>query len=227
MQKLKGELVNISGGKVLDVCTGNGSFINLLMILLKDFSEIIGIDNIDSGFPNKKNLLFIKMDANKLAFANETFDTVCISNSLHHLPDPNNVLAEMLRALKPNGTFIINEMFSDNQSEKQLTHVYLHHLSGDIDRTLGAFHNKTYKKQEIIDISKNLNLNHLRYFEYHYPQTEEMTIIDLENMKEKILAKINKSPDYIFFEKKFTEITNRFNSFGFENATQLFLIGKK
>ena len=42
-------LGTISGGKVLDVATGSGGFIHLLIEGLRDFDEIIGIDTTDRG----------------------------------------------------------------------------------------------------------------------------------------------------------------------------------
>ena len=52
------------------------------------------------------------MNAENLQFEDESFDTVCIPHSLHHLASINKVLAEMKRVLKKYGNFISG--ISDN-----------------------------------------------------------------------------------------------------------------
>ena len=47
MTILQDVLGQLSGGKLLDVATGNGFFIQVLLDHLKDFTEIIGIDTND------------------------------------------------------------------------------------------------------------------------------------------------------------------------------------
>ena len=131
---------HISGGKVLDVATGNGGFIHFLLDGLQDYEEIIGIDTkegLESSFEEQfaeKPVRYQKMDAARMEFTDESFDTVCISNSLHHMPDLNSTLREMLRVLKLGGQLIIHEMYSDGQTETQMTHVGLHHWWAAIDR---------------------------------------------------------------------------------------------
>jgi len=56
------------------------------------------------------------MDAREMAFADASFYTVCISNSLHHMADLERVLAEMARVLRPKGRFIVAEMYCDGQT---------------------------------------------------------------------------------------------------------------
>ncbi|NIV31266.1 MAG: methyltransferase domain-containing protein, partial [Anaerolineae bacterium] len=52
---------------------------------------------------NQERTDFIQMDAARLGFADESFDTVSISASLHHLADASPVFAEMGRMLRPGG----------------------------------------------------------------------------------------------------------------------------
>ena len=91
MNTLQQAFSNISGGRVLDVATGNGNFGGALMENLRDYSEIIGIDTnthaLDAGRENFKqdNIRFQSMDAAHLNFPDARFDTVCIAYSLRHL----------------------------------------------------------------------------------------------------------------------------------------------
>ena len=159
---------HISGGKVLDVATGNGGFIHFLLEGLEDYEEIIGIDtkdNLEAVFEEQfgnKPIRYQQMDAAQTEFANESFDTVCISNSLHHVPDLPRTLSEMMRVLKMGGHLILLEMYRDSQTETQMTHVQLHHWWGEVDRAQGIFHNETFKREEIVEIVAGLGLVEMR-----------------------------------------------------------------
>jgi ubiquinone/menaquinone biosynthesis C-methylase UbiE len=144
-------LNTIQGGKILDVATGRGGFIPFLLENIQKIEEIIAIDNNARGevaFQAFKDqpVHFQVMDAANLDFEAETFDTVCIANSLHHMADLPAVLAEMLRVLKTGGTFLVYEMYRDGQQETQLTHVHLHHWWAAIDTGMGIPHNETYTR---------------------------------------------------------------------------------
>ena len=158
----------ISGGRVLDVCTGKGAFIGTLMKALKDFAEFIGVDidqqDLAAGreaFPNQ-SVQFIEMDANRLDFKDASFDTVSIANSLHHLEDASWVLTEMKRVLKPGGYFILEEMYQDGeQTEAQQTDIMEHHWIAKIDRIHGMTHNETLVRSDVVAHLKDLRLTKL------------------------------------------------------------------
>ena len=52
------------------------------------------------------NIYFSIQDATTLAFNDNTFDAVIVSNALHIMPDPTKVLQSISRVLKPNGLLI-------------------------------------------------------------------------------------------------------------------------
>ncbi|MBQ8538437.1 MAG: class I SAM-dependent methyltransferase [Ruminococcus sp.] len=52
------------------------------------------------------NLDFSIQDARNLAYADNSYDAVIISNALHIMPDAQKALAEIDRVLKPNGILI-------------------------------------------------------------------------------------------------------------------------
>ena len=90
MEELEKKLQQIKGGLVLDVCSGRGEFINFIKsfgsfdkIIANDISARSG-EFIKKQYPDL-NLEFVEGNAKELKFADETFDTVCLSNSLHHL----------------------------------------------------------------------------------------------------------------------------------------------
>jgi len=103
-------LGHISGGRILDVATGNGGFIHFLLDGLKDYTEIIGIDikeraaeAFNKAFNEKPNIRFQVGDALHMEYPSASFDTVCMANSLHHFNDPQAVLSEMDRLLRSGG----------------------------------------------------------------------------------------------------------------------------
>jgi len=53
-----------------------------------------------------QNVHFSVEDATTLSFDDNSFDTVVISNALHIMPDPELVLENIKRVLKPNGLLI-------------------------------------------------------------------------------------------------------------------------
>ena len=56
---------------------------------------------------------FITMDAEKLTFADESFDLICGTGVLHHL-DLKNAYAQLARVLKPRGKAIFSEPLGHN-----------------------------------------------------------------------------------------------------------------
>ena len=175
-KEIKNRLVKISGGKVLDVATESGDFINTLMKTLKDYDSFMGIDisakELESARKEFKDkpVKFIEMNAEKLVFEDNAFDTVTTSHSLHHLADIDKVLSEMKRVLRPGGYFILQETYSDGeQTEAQKTDILQHHWGAKIDSLMGITHNKTLTKQKIIEYVENIELKVVENFEStHY-----------------------------------------------------------
>jgi SAM-dependent methyltransferase len=224
----------ISGGRVLDVATGGGNFIHFLLEGLKDYTEIIGIDANPRGeaafaeaFKGKTNIRFELMDALQPTFKAESFDMVCISNSLHHFADPLAVLLQMERLARPGGYLVVAEMYRDRQTETQMTHVLLHHWWAAVDRAKGVVHNETYLRDEIAQIVENLGLVGLATYD----------LADLcENpLNPEILAELNTTIDRTIqraegdsdLQRRGEELRKRVAEIGFHSATSLVLIGRK
>lgn len=236
MDFLKSILSGYSGGKILDVATCGGGFIKDLIGAFKDYDSIIGIDISNKEFEQArekfkdKKAEFILMDSCQLSFDNETFDTVAISNGLHHMSDIKTTLSEMKRVLKPGGLFIIYEVFSGNQTEKQLSDVYNHNFKIKIDRLKGEIHNFTLEKQEIIDYIEALSLSRYDAYDYHCtecnPEAEEKLNERIKGM-DKLLAEVKDHPEYEELKREAEQLKLRFRTVGYECATNLILIGTK
>jgi ubiquinone/menaquinone biosynthesis C-methylase UbiE len=179
--KIAKRLGSISGGRVLDVATGQGAFIDTLMNTLKNYASFIGIDSCASQESEEemregrehfkgKPVEFLRMNGEDMGFGGGSFDTVCISYALHHLDDVDAVLAEMRRVLKPGGLFIIQELYCDSdKTEAQRVDELEHEWGAKIDNLLGITHNKAFTRQRIIDFAKGLGLNGIEVFDSDRP----------------------------------------------------------
>lgn len=227
---------NISGGRVLDVATGNGNFVGILSENLRDYTEMIGIDTntrpLDTARANFKqdNIRFEWMDATHLDFPDASFDTVNIAYSLHHLENLPQAFAEMRRVLKADGYFIIDEMYRDHQTETQLTHVYLHHWWAAIDTALGNLHRETYTRQQILDLIAALNLRDCSFYDYadlEHDPLDAQNIQRLESAIDLYGERAKNLPDAKMLRARGDELRARVHTIGFHSATILIAVGRK
>ena len=238
MEELRNRLNAIDGGKILDVASGSGEFIHTLNHILHDFENITGIDKSNKAvfegkneFKDNEKVAFQRMDAYKMRFEDTTFDTVSISNSLHHFNDIKDVLNEMNRVLKPGGYFLINEMCCDeDQTEAQKNHILLHHWWAKVDSCFGSVHNSTYTKKQMETFIEELELDNLEIFEYAFPVENPKD----ENLTRKYLASIDPyidplkdKPEYKRLKEESEMIKQRIKEYGFAPARSVFFIGKK
>ena len=143
---------------------------------IPDRRVAVGIDILDKDLEvaqdrfKTKPVVLKKMNAEALKFEDNSFDTVSMAYSLHHLDRRALVSGEMHRVLKPGGSLIIQEEFCDgNQTEAQKTNLQQHAWDAEIDSLLGVTHNKTLTRRNIKDIVSNLRLKEVEIFEStHY-----------------------------------------------------------
>ena len=107
------------GQRVLDLAGGTGDlsrqFSSLVgesgRVVLADINEAmlkVGRDRlIDS--PGNANVDIAQLDAEKLPFADNTFDCICIAYGLRNITNKKTALKAMRKALKPGGRLIILE----------------------------------------------------------------------------------------------------------------------
>jgi SAM-dependent methyltransferase len=149
-------LGTLDGGRVLDVGTGRGQFVHDLRDELRGYAEIIGLDISDEGqaefmaaFSAIPEIRFVVADAMAMPFADAWFDTVAIAGSLHHMAEPDRVLAEMWRVLRTGGALIVYEQIQDEQTEAATTHILFHHWNEEI---LGVADRPTYRRVELLEL---------------------------------------------------------------------------
>jgi ubiquinone/menaquinone biosynthesis C-methylase UbiE len=174
--RMRSRLSSISGGKVLDVATGSGDFIETLMKTLRDYDCFVGIDiarkdlaSAETRFKDQP-VRMLEMNAESLEFDDDSFDTVGMAYSLHHLRRADAVLREMRRVLKPGGTLIITEEISDGrQTEAQKTSILQHAWQAQIDSLFGETHRTTWARHRIEELISRLQLESVEIFESTHP----------------------------------------------------------
>jgi SAM-dependent methyltransferase len=235
MSALRQALGGISGGRVLDVATGEGGFIQTLIQNLKSYVEIIGIDTIEYTKTAEsvfcaEHVHFCQMDAERLSFEDDSFDTVCISSALHHLKNIPRCVAEMKRVLKPGGTLIIRETHQDVQTEPQSMDMYIHHWVAEIDSALGYTHNRTFTRQELVDFVKGLGLSNVVFYDISNTDLDPMDEAAIKVNEEIIDRYIQHAaglPDYKTLRQRGEELRQWHHEVGVQWEPELIVVGEK
>ena len=249
--KIAQQLGKISTGKVLDVATGDGEFIDLLLNTLKGYGSITGVDiskkevkKTRKRFKDKP-VKILQMNAEALEFGDATFDMVCLSFSMHHITRLKQVLTEMKRVLKPGGYFILQEMYRGrNFTLGQKTSVIYHHWSMKIEglKKIPAYN--TFTRGRIIQIAESLKLKKLQVYDSTLSLNclfcdERFLCDDPKNEKvmnqafksiDKTLKGLSKHPDRTMVESLKEEgelIKNQIQKYGYDQTPLLFIIGRK
>jgi ubiquinone/menaquinone biosynthesis C-methylase UbiE len=115
LRKLGG---TVRGGTVLEIGCGRGAGIEVILRQF-DAAHVCGIDldllqverarkRLQGKYPGHVTLM--QGNAERLSFANASFDAVFDFGALHHVPDWQKGIAEIRRVLKPGGTFFFEEV---------------------------------------------------------------------------------------------------------------------
>jgi len=221
------------------------------MKALKDYDCIVGVDiskdDLESArkrFTNQSVEVF-EMNVESLEFDDDSFDTMSMAYSLHHLDGMNKAMAEMLRVLKPGGNLIIQEEFCDGeQSEAQRTNLLQHVWDAQIDSLLGQTHKATFTRQMIQEAVGNLQLEAVEIFESTHPveclfcersfkcddpKSEEeiqRSIKEIDNNLRR-LEEITDPEARLTLQKAGNELKERIREFGNEHPSVLLAIGRK
>ncbi len=116
------------GSKVLDVGANGGEFME---VLKRDRNcEVYGIDVSELCIEEakKKGIEVIKANADQIPFPDQTFDVVYLNEVLIHVFDPEKVLREVKRVLKPGGFLLGSSPHKNLEAqlwdEKKMHHPY-------------------------------------------------------------------------------------------------------
>jgi len=93
-------------GMVLDFGCGSMPYKSLFQ-----YSNYIGVDIKISGHPQEDKKPTIYYDGKNLPFKNETFDSILCSEVFEHIFNLKEIIIELKRVLKANGTMLITTPF--------------------------------------------------------------------------------------------------------------------
>jgi ubiquinone/menaquinone biosynthesis C-methylase UbiE len=108
-------------GRALDIGTGPGQIVLKLAYRLSLW-KFTGVDRSPGMIQQANTSLasaindlagrveFQVADGNRLAFPDASFDLVMCNSVLHHLAEPQNLLAEMARLVKPTGAVLLRDL---------------------------------------------------------------------------------------------------------------------
>lgn len=153
--------------RVLDIGTGPGFY---AIILARRGYDVTAVDYSEGMLQEAKRnagaladkIRFARMDAQKLAFADGSFDAIVTRNLTWNLPDPAGAYREWMRVLRPGGAlvnfdanwyaYLFNE---DKQQEYQRDRTNA--------RLAGVEDHEAYAETDMMEgISRMLPMGHLR-----------------------------------------------------------------
>jgi len=127
--------------KILEIGCGGGKFSRAVNLKFPK-SEVYGVDlsslSLRYARSQKSNIIYKRMNGEKLAFKEATFDCVYLIDVLEHVENPQRVLNEVSRVLKPKGVCvsmtpiegsrlllysILRKIVRDDLKERQLGHI--------------------------------------------------------------------------------------------------------
>jgi ubiquinone/menaquinone biosynthesis C-methylase UbiE len=113
--------------RALDVGTGAGALAFALAPLVR---EVVGLDPVrallelarERAWPNTE---FVEGDGTALPFADASFDLTGTHRTLHHVPRPERVVAEMERVTRPGGrVLVVDQLAPDDAAAAAKQHEF-------------------------------------------------------------------------------------------------------
>ena len=157
-------------GAVLDIACGGGAFTARIAECSASYTRITGVDikaAAEKGFMEALggNAEFIASPVRDYLANAGAFDTISVSNALHHLEDVGEIVKALPGHLNEGGTVIINEMHRDGLTPPQLTQHQQHRFLADLHRAAGEYHRETWSRPEIFAFVEAAGLSVLHVFE--------------------------------------------------------------
>ena len=233
METLRSRLGSYDAGLLLDVAVGRGEFLKFALQSFKTFVGAAGIDvSADMLFIAKEALghlpvTLVTGSALSMPFPDHAFDTVTMSNSLHHMEDLDQLFVEMMRVCRVNGLIVINEMVSDEYSSLQENHMLYHNLIAEIDKQMGHYHRNIYSKKELLGIIREKDFKILERFMHEEKAGDLIRQEDVDQLVQSLSRRIDmlhNTDHYYFYENKARDIIDRLKKQGFHKPKPLTVV---
>lgn len=216
------------------MATGNGSFIGFLRHYAAPGSTVTAVDTSPNalravaGAFSDGGVFPVQAPGDRLCFPDGTFDAVAVANSIHHFRDPETILSEMMRVLRPGGLFILREMFRDGgQTEPQKTHIMLHHWWGDVDELTGVVHNSTLTGGELEVIPLKLGLTQVLSAVQADMDTDPFNPEIAAHLEKAIQSYMSRAEGHPELLARGEQLRDRLKRVGFAGASAVLAVGVK
>jgi len=156
------EINKLPFGKILEIGIGNGSHFDLYKT-----HKITGIDTspkmLDIAKKRKKeNIELLQMNGENLLFHNQTFDYVILSHTIAVVENPEKLLKETYRVLKPKGKIFILNHFTPKNWLRHIDKSF--HIFSRMLHFKSVFHIHSLATLKKFTLIKEINFGRLSYF---------------------------------------------------------------
>lgn len=161
-RKLFHEINTLPFGELLEIGVGNGAHLPLYKT-----HEITGIDTSLSMLEiakkqNVSNIDLLQMNGETLLFQDESFDYIVLSHTIAVVDNPEKLLEESYRVLKPNGKIFILNHFTPKNWLRLVD--YSFHFFSKIFHFKSVFHVEELKTLKKFRLEKEVDFGAFSYF---------------------------------------------------------------
>src|SRR5512133_37281 len=219
MLTLKDRISNIEAGAFLDVAVGRGDFLKFALDSFHSWKSAAGIDNDHEQLIQSQQLfagtpvVLVLASALSMPFTDGYFDTITLSNALHHIDNLPTLFTEIARVCRHKGQVIINEMLNENNTAIDQNYMLYHKLISDIDIHQGHYHRETYTLKELSAMISIPQFQMTDYFIHSETSGDKMDTKEIDAIAERLkrkVATLKGSDYYYFYENKAREVINIF-----------------
>lgn len=154
-----------AGDRVLDVATGPGF---LALLFAERSAEAVAVDLTEAmlvraaanrAARDLSNVRFVAADAERLAFADRSFECVTCGSAFHHFSDPDVVLGEMARVTSSGGRIALLDIITSEDAGKAAQH-------NRLERERDPSHVRALPLSELVRLCERHGLREVRTHSY-------------------------------------------------------------
>lgn len=161
--------VGFNGGRVLDLGTGPAD----IAIAIAEASSEAQVTGLDLGSfmmkaarrrvaasPARDRITLVEADAKATGFASESFDFIICNSLVHHIPDPRQLFAEVVRLLAPGGGLFLKDLRRP-ASLAELRALVATYAANDTPYQRELFHNSLHAAllpEEVAEVARSAGL---------------------------------------------------------------------
>ena len=220
-------------GDYLEFGCGDGGFLKHVLEQNESFKSVTAVDiNLESVKQARTtleafNVHFMVQENLPLGLEANQFDTITLSNTLHHLRDKTAVLSELKRLIKRDGQIIITEMISNDLTEAEQTYYRFHALRAEVDRLHGVFHETTYTSNEILDMVSKADLrigSNEILLNSKEAAPDKIEVAEMEAIIDDLIKAESKRPEFPALKETAVSIKAHLHQHGIKRPRQLYLV---